>query len=181
MITQQLRAIRRCGAWARGRCTARGGALVVVSVLLVACAGQSAPSTPAAAVRIESGVTALTPPASSLNNSADAAVGSAAGTANDGAAQAPDVTPPPAAFDLFEVGAEVQARGLLRIYAAAEPTAPTLAEYAQGARFTVLGPPGDVTTYPVELSGVRWYRVRAADALVGWVIADGIEAPAELE
>jgi hypothetical protein len=78
-------------------------------------------------------------------------------------------------FPILDVGAEVAARGILRIYAAAEPNAPTLDEYAAGDRFTILGPPDDVPIYPVELAGVRWYRVRASDGLVGWVIADGIE------
>jgi hypothetical protein len=33
----------------------------------------------------------------------------------------------------------------------------------------------------IALNGVLWYRVRAADGLVGWVMADGIELsdPAE--
>ena len=178
MINDGARTIQRGAAapvlW--GRVT-RSSALLLASVLLLACAGQSAPSTgaPVPAVRIESGVIALTPPASGLSDSAGDVAGEEDGASGQGAEPTTRLTP----LDQFDVGAEVQARGLLRIYAAAEPTAPTLAEYAQGARFTVLGPPGDVVTYPVELSGVRWYRVRAADDLVGWVIADGIElAPA---
>lgn len=86
-----------------------------------------------------------------------------------------------AGLEVFEVGTEVQARGQVRLYAAAEPETITLAEYEAGDRFTIMGPPGDLLVYPVELSGVRWYRVRAFDGLVGWVMADGIEPVADTE
>lgn len=49
---------------------------------------------------------------------------------------------------------------MLRIYASPDPNSLTLAEYTVGDLFTVIEPPGDVSAYPVELNGVRWYRVR---------------------
>ena len=84
-------------------------------------------------------------------------------------------------ISLLMAGTDVRARGMLRIYAAPEPAAATLAEYVAGDLLTVVEPPGDIASYPVELNGVLWYRVRAADGLVGWVMADGIELsdPAE--
>lgn len=163
--------------------------LLVLATLVGACNDQStAPepvSTPVTIV-VESGVTVLSQAASPPNEQSGAAAETApAGELGSMAATAPDpvagATPEDAAPasptdpDILEIGAEVQARGMLRLYAFADPAAPTLAEYAAGERFIILGPPGDIVTYPVELSGVRWYRVRADDDLVGWVMADGIE------
>ena len=73
---------------------------------------------------------------------------------------------------------KVVAGGVLRFYADADPTAPRLAEYAAGTTFVVVEPGGDYTAYPVDMNGVRWYRVRAADDLVGWVMADAV-SPAQ--
>ncbi|MCS6828173.1 MAG: hypothetical protein NZ553_16280 [Caldilinea sp.] len=133
--------------------------------------GVSAPPTPV--VTVESGVLALTSRAEEESVAAAAPAGAAPGPA-----ASVDTL---AGLEVFEVGAEVQARGQLRLYAAAEPETVTLAEYEAGDRFIIMGPPGDVLVYPVELGGVRWYRVRAADGLVGWVMADGIEPVAHLE
>lgn len=141
-------------------------AVLLVAALVSACSEPPAPAPPPAPqVTVESGVTALTPAALEADKPGMTTVGEPRDEPS-----APLVDP-----DILAVGAEVQARGMLRIYAAAEPNALTLAEYAAGDRFTVLGPPGDITVYPVELSGVRWYRVRAEDGLVGWVMTDGIE------
>lgn len=141
-------------------------AILLVAGPMVACANQPATTLPPAPqVTVESGVTALTPAAPQTRE-----IGVSAVDEQDRKPSTPLVDP-----DILAVGAEVQARGMLRIYAAAEPNAPTLAEYAAGDRFTVLGPPGNIIVYPVELSGVRWYRVRAEDGLVGWAMADGIE------
>lgn len=161
--------------------TATAVGLLVLT--LGACGGDATP-TPSAVV-VESGVASLTPSAARMSGADDTGdVNSdeandvtdskipdeAGGEMEDGA---PTATGD--GFPTLDVGAEVVARGILRIYAAAQPNVPTLDEYAAGDRFTILGPPDDVPIYPVELAGVRWYRVRADDGLVGWVIADGIE------
>lgn len=118
-------------------------------------------STAPSDVVVESGVTALAGPASAPLDAMEQKAGTAQPTAEE--------------ISLLMAGTGVRARGMLRIYAAPEPVAPTLAEYAAGDLLTVVEPPGDIATYPVELNGVLWYRVRAADGLVGWVMADGIE------
>lgn len=164
---------------------ARTGFLATLTVALLvlmlsACGGEATPTPTTHTVVVESGVTAVTLAAPKADN------GAAAGNEADAEvivgsspAVAGDKQGAPASgadgFPLLNVGDEVVARGILRIYAAAEPNVPTLDEYTAGDRFIILGPPDDVTIYPVELAGVRWYRVRASDGLVGWVIADGIE------
>ena len=157
--------------WKRPLHTGASTLTLAVLLLLSGCTmqpsvGVSAPPTPV--VTVESGVIALTSRTEEEALAAAASADSAPGTASLADALA--------GLEVFEVGAEVQARGQLRLYAAAEPETITLAEYEAGDRFTIMGPPGDVLIYPVELGGVRWYRVRAADGLVGWVMADGIEA-----
>lgn len=162
----------------------------LLALAITACRGEATPAPAASDVVVESGVTALAPATApdaetsvegeSATDSASAASTDAAGDAATTAEESAGVESAPAegtgaGFPTIEIGADVQARGMLRLYAAAAPETPTLAEYAAGDRFVVLGPPGDITVYPVELNGVRWYRVRADDGLVGWVIADGIE------
>lgn len=153
--------------------------LLTTSLLLSACGGDATPTPAANPVIVESGVAPLTPLTARSGDDAQTEAGAsspddaATTTPTEGEAGAADATS--GGFPLLNVGDEVVARGILRIYAAAEPNAPTLDEYRAGDRFTILGPPDDVTIYPVELAGVRWYRVRAVDGLVGWVIADGIE------
>lgn len=158
-------------------------AVGVLALTLGACGGEATPPSKPD-VLVESGVAPLTPGAASTDegvkagdmNEADAEEGDssqAVAGADDSERDASPATSD--GFPILDVGAEVAARGILRIYAAAEPNAPTLDEYAAGDRFVILGPPDDVPIYPVELAGVRWYRVRASDGLVGWVIADGIE------
>ena len=171
----------------RGHGIHRFWAAAAVGLLLLtlgACGGDATP-TPGAVV-VESGVAPLTPSAARLGGADDTSdVNSAEAEGVDGSKTADETSAgeledgaPTATGDGFptlDVDSEVVARGSLRIYAAAQPNVPTLDEYAAGDRFTILGPPDDVPIYPVELAGVRWYRVRAADGLVGWVIADGIE------
>lgn len=162
--------------WKRPLHTGASTLTLAVLLLLSGCTmqpsvGVSAPPTPV--VTVESGVLAL--------NSRTEEEAVAAAAPADGAPETASSADALAGLEVFEVGAEVQARGQLRLYAAAEPETITLAEYEAGDRFTIMGPPGDVLVYPVELSGVRWYRVRAADGLVGWVMADGIEAVAGAE
>lgn len=143
--------------------------LIGSSVLAMAGCNRDAEPTPVASiVVVESGVAALAPVALPAV-SPDAA---STQPALDVAEQPPE---PARLLDLYVPGAEIQSRGMLRIYASPDPNSLTLAEYTAGDLFTVIEPPGDVSAYPVELNGVRWYRVRASDGLVGWVIADGIE------
>lgn len=56
----------------------------------------------------------------------------------------------------------------LRLYTDATIDALVMNVYAPGERFTLLDASGDYTVYPVEQAGRRWYRLRAADGLVGW-------------
>jgi hypothetical protein len=123
----------------------------LVGLAIVGC------NTAPADVVVESGVTALAGTAQAPSDAMAQKAGTAQPTAEE--------------ISLLMTGTDVRARGMLRIYAAPEPAAATLAEYVAG----------DIDSYPVELNGVLWYRVRAADGLVGWVMADGIELsdPAE--
>lgn len=153
------------------------------ALALAACRGEATPAPAASEVVVESGVTALASGAAPVEAAGDER-DAAPDAAPDAEGSAVTEAAPPdtgAGFPTIDIGADVQARGMLRLYAAAAPETPTLAEYAAGDRFVVLGPPGDITVYPVELNGVRWYRVRADDGLVGWVIADGIEPVADEE
>ena len=80
---------------------------------------------------------------------------------------------------IFDVGASVVARGVTRVYPEANPRAQAMGEYTAAATFVVIEPGADYTSYPVEINEVRWYRVRAADGLVGWAMADGLEQASE--
>ncbi|HRA68609.1 MAG TPA: SH3 domain-containing protein [Caldilinea sp.] len=148
-------------------------ALVGAMVLTLSGCRRDAEPTPATdAVVVESGVSALAPIAlQDIPRDEEPAQATPATTA--------EPLTPDASLDAYPPDAEVQARGMLRIYASPDPNSLTLAEYTAGDLFTVIEPPGDVSAYPVELNGVRWYRVRAGDGLVGWVIADGIEPVAQ--
>ncbi len=150
---------------------ARNGsaALLLIGVLVLAACGRDATPTPVVApeVTVQTGVIALTPDVTGVNPT---------GGEGGGAPANATVTGPGIAglLKVLEPGTEVQALGMLRLYAAPEPTAATLDEYSAGATFTIIASPDDLGPYPVELNGVHWYRVRAADGLVGWVMADGI-------
>ena len=142
--------------------------LLLIGVLVLAGCNRDQTPTPVVApeVTVQTGVIALTPDVMGANPSGGE--GSAPPNAT--------VTGPGIAglLKVLEPGAEVQALGMLRLYAAPDPTAATLDEYSAGAPFVIIASPDDLGPYPVEINGVRWYRVRAADGLVGWVIADGI-------
>ncbi|MFM7585377.1 MAG: hypothetical protein ACKO9F_21985 [Caldilinea sp.] len=138
----------KTGLWGWGRAG-------LVALAIVGC------GTVPADVVVESGVTALAGTAPAPLDAVEQEAGMALPTAEE--------------VSLLSAGTDVRARGMLRIYAAPEPVAATLAEYVAGDLLTVVEPPGDIATYPVELNGVLWYRVRAADGLVGWAMADGIE------
>ena len=146
-------------------------ALLLIGVMGMAACGRDDKPTPVVApdVVVQTGVIALTPDVTGINPLSG---GGSEGSAPPNAT----VTGPGIAglLKVLEPGAEVQALGMLRLYAAPEPTAATLDEYVAGATFVIIASPDDLGPYPVELNGVRWYRVRAADGLVGWVIADGI-------
>ena len=145
--------------------------LLLIGVLVLAGCSRGETPTPVVApeVTVQTGVIELTPEVVSVSPQGG---GGSEGSAPPNAT----VTGPGIAglLKVLEPGTEVQALGMLRLYAAPEPTAATLDEYVAGATFTPIASPDDLGPYPVELNGVRWYRVRAADGLVGWVIADGI-------
>lgn len=81
-------------------------------------------------------------------------------------AQAAAATPTPALLigDAVQTLADQQ----LRLYTDATADALVMNVYEPGARFTLLDASGDYAVYPVEQGGRRWYRLRAADGLVGW-------------
>jgi hypothetical protein len=89
----------------------------------------------------------------------------------------PPNTPTPVVLSIGQtVAAEERS---LRLYAAASGLAPVLEEYPAGATFTVIEPSGVYTGYPVAVEGRSWYRLRAADGLVGWAIIEGVTARAD--
>lgn len=127
-------------------------ALIIV-VLVTACGGDDEPeATP---------TVAATP----------AAGGMVMPTAAATATLAP--TPVPALL----IGDTVQALPdqQVRLYTDATTSA-VMGVYTPGERFTVLDPSGEYALYPVENEGRLWYRLRAADGLVGWGTADQIGA-----
>ena len=71
---------------------------------------------------------------------------------------------------VLAAGALITGGGTVDVYADAEPTAPRFGEYPAGTVLTVVEAGGDFPGYPVEVDGRRWYRVRAPDGLVGWVV-----------
>jgi hypothetical protein len=137
-------------------------ALIVFLVLLAAC-GDSAPE--------RADDLALTPQAGGL----------VLPTALPPATLAPTSQPASVALsgsDTLTVGQTVRAVGEqpLRLQADAHTGAPVLEVYPPGATFTVIEPSGDFTDYPVEVDNRSWYRLEAADGLVGWAVIDAIVA-----
>ena len=78
------------------------------------------------------------------------------------------------------VGQTVAATGErpLRLQAAASSGSAVLDVYPPGSVFTVIEPSGIYTGYPVQVDGRTWYRLQAADGLVGWALIDEIRAEA---
>ncbi len=148
-------------------------ALSLIGVLALAACGREGTPAVAPEVSVQTGVIELTPDITD----ADLRGGEGGAPAN------PTVTGPGIAglLKVLEAGVEVEALGMLRLYAAPEPTAAALDEYSAGARFVIVASPDDRGPYPVELNGVRWYRVRTADGLVGWAMADGIVEASAVE
>jgi hypothetical protein len=130
---------------------------------LTACGGNetASPTVLPAAVTAETGGMAL-PGAPSAGAAASTTVT---------ATPAPPATEPP----LLAAGAVITAAGSVVVYAEPDPAALRFGAYKAGSRFTVIEPDGDRAEYPVVVAGQRWYRVRAEDGLVGWVV----ETPSE--
>jgi hypothetical protein len=64
----------------------------------------------------------------------------------------------------------------LRLQADARNDAPVLEVYPPGATFTVVEPSAAFTRYPVQVDERSWYRLEAADGLVGWAVIDAVVA-----
>lgn len=94
------------------------------------------------------------------------------------AADAQAATPAPTVAPVWLIGDVVQALPdqQVRLYTDATTSAVVMGVYAPGTQFTVLDPSGDYALYPVENAGQLWYRLRAADGLVGWGAASQIGA-----
>lgn len=133
-------------------------ALMIV-VLITACGGDDEP---------EAAPTAEATPAAGGMVMPTAATETEAATA----------MPAPTAVPAWLIGATVQALPdqQVRLYTDATTSALVMGVYASGERFTVLDPSGEYALYPVENEGLLWYRLRAADGLVGWGVADQLGA-----
>lgn len=130
-------------------------ALALLLFVLAACGGEAQPTpTLPAGITVESGGMTLSGAGS---DSATASTEAPAATATE--------------RPILAVGAEIALTGPAVLYAEPDRTAPRFAEYAAGSLLTVVEPDGDYAAYPVEVEGQRWYRVRAEDRMVGWVVA----------
>jgi hypothetical protein len=103
-----------------------------------------------------------------LTDSVEVAVAeNAAGTDGE-----PDVVDAPTGF---AVGAVVMAGAdPLVLRAMADAEAPAMDSLAAGAELVVMEPTGDFETYPADVNGEAWVRLRAADGLVGWARVDDL-------
>ena len=160
--------------------------------LVAACTEATPPPPPtAAAVVVETGGTALSLSGQGSEMIGDPVVvapvteldasGDVGAPADVGAPVADEATPDALAASnqadlvVYQPGATIAARGIVRVYPAADPRAQAMSEYQAATTFVVIEPGADYAGYPVETNEVRWYRVRAEDGLVGWVMADGVE------
>jgi len=137
--------------------------VLLFAILLLAACGRSVP-----AVETE-----MTPVAGGM--AAPAEPGNDAGTESGANSQSAPIEEAPA---IAEVGSRVvliDAAGA-PLRADAGETTLTLQRYAAGEAMEVVEPSGDYAAYPVTVDGRDWYRVRAADGLVGWIAADAVEA-----
>jgi hypothetical protein len=144
-------------------------AVTVGATLLAlgACGGGEQPAAPAA-VTVETGGMSL------ADGSAGAATASQEMEGVTLAEEEPAATTPAGEISTADapvlgVGETITAGGTVAVYADADPSSVRFAQYETGAVLTIVEAAGDYSAYPVEVDGRRWYRVRAADGLVGWV------------
>lgn len=139
------------------------GAAIAIVVILVfwLSLGRSGPEEPRAG--------AVTPSAGEA--------GSAALTEAD--PPTPTSAPPtPTPIPLLGVGQEVVVGNTngagIRLRGEPGLAGLTLEIYGEGAPFVVLDPGSEYATYPVEIDGYVWYRIRAQDEteVVGWAVGD---------
>lgn len=145
----QNQVVRVPGRWAIG-CVS-----VLLAGLLLAGCGDNEPAPTPVTVTVETG-------------------GMAVGTAATAEATPPVATVAPTVEPVLGEGAAVAALATLRLYAEPDTASLPLAEYAGGATLRVVAPGEDYGAYPVEAAGLRWYRVRAEDGLVGWARGDQV-------
>ena len=65
-------------------------------------------------------------------------------------------------------------RPLTSVYADADSQSLIMNVYNDGTAFTVVEPSGEFKAYPVIVDDMEWYRVRAEDGLVGWVLRENL-------
>jgi len=138
--------------------------LLIVLLAAAACGGdeQAAATEVPPAITAETGGMALGAAATAAPAEATAeAAGVTAAEAPPAATTAPPV---------LDAGAQITAQDKVDVFADADPTAQRFGEYPAGTVLTVVEAGGDFAGYPVEVDGRRWYRVRAPDGLVGWVV-----------
>ena len=143
---------------------------MLFSVLLIAggCGGneQAAATEVPPAITAETGGMAL----GGTAESTDAAAAPSSDATTEAAAATVEPSPEPTvAAPVLDVGALITAADRVDVYADADPTAQRFGEYPAGTVLTVVEAGGEFAGYPVEVDGLRWYRVRAPDGLVGWV------------
>ena len=137
-------------------------ALVSLMLVLAGCGSDEQVSpTPPIEVTVETGGMAL-----------PGSVESGAATNTTESVAAPAATEKA----VLSVGAMVVARDEADIFAEPDQAAARFAQYAAGSQFTIVEPDGEFTMYPVEVDGQHWYRVRAEDGLVGWVVDQDVVA-----
>lgn len=131
--------------------------LLALLLLTAACSRAGEPAGAPVQMTPVAGGMEMPPLESEVTAQAEAAVAAAASAAS--ATPLPVLTPG-MALVAGEAG--------LALHALPDPGSPIREVYDAGAAVIILEPSGDYDTYPVEGGGLPWYRVRAADGLVGW-------------
>ncbi|MBX3013536.1 MAG: SH3 domain-containing protein [Caldilineaceae bacterium] len=129
---------------------------LLIVVLVVACGGSDEPETPP--------TSEATPAAGGMVMPTAAAV--------ETVTQPTEPAPAVPALAALLIGDTVTTGQEVRLRTDAAANAAIMHVYGVGEQFTILDPSGDYAIYPVEKDGQLWYRLRAADGLVGWSIAD---------